>query len=392
MKWSAAFLLLFCIVLTLTGCAHNAAETAMPSATPVVAIVTMRTAAPVCTACPHDHWDDGVCADCRAACEHPAHDPSTGKCLTCGKTVWHRYTDGVCACGETFAFLSASLPEALCRPCAKRGTVESVAYETADYYGARSEKAADRIEKRMLVYLPYGYDAEKQYNVLVLLHGLGADENYWFMEPQTYNTGGGDPYTTATVLDNMIHDGVCEPLIVVAPTFYQDTAHKKNYNVKKYAGLFDEELRKAILPCVISRYATYATGVSDREMAAARAHFGYVGISMGSIIGFKSVLSKCLDLFGWIGCMSGFGADAQTVVEAMDSDAFCGYPIYYFYNSCGAKDTSYSRHLKGSRDITEMCDRLTDGKNAAFVEIPDAAHEYRVWVMGLYNCLSVFFR
>lgn len=43
-------------------------------------------------------------------------------------------------------------------------------------------------------------------------------ENYWLMELSDRTHG----KTTMRVLDHMIEDGLCEPLIVVTPTFYAD--------------------------------------------------------------------------------------------------------------------------------------------------------------------------
>ena len=68
------------------------------------------------------------------------------------------------------------------------------------------------------MYLPAGYDPEKSYNILYLMHGGGDDENYWLMELSDRTHG----KTTMRVLDHMIEDGLCEPLIVVTPTFYAD--------------------------------------------------------------------------------------------------------------------------------------------------------------------------
>ena len=50
------------------------------------------------------------------------------------------------------------------------------------------------------------------------MHGGGDDENYWLMELSDRTHG----KTTMRVLDHMIEDGLCEPLIVVTPTFYAD--------------------------------------------------------------------------------------------------------------------------------------------------------------------------
>ena len=63
-------------------------------------------------------------------------------------------------------------------------------------------------KRRMTVYLPPSYDANKQkrYPVLYLLHGSGGDENSW-----------GDCGRAFQILDNLIAEGRCKPMIVVMP-------------------------------------------------------------------------------------------------------------------------------------------------------------------------------
>ena len=81
-------------------------------------------------------------------------------------------------------FDTGEIPEA--------GTLEELVYETKAY-------ATDgrSVTKRALVYLPYGYDPDKNYNILYLMHGTGDDENYW-LQTHVYNK---------TMLDNMIAPG-----------------------------------------------------------------------------------------------------------------------------------------------------------------------------------------
>ena len=60
--------------------------------------------------------------------------------------------------------------------------------------------------RKMNVYTPPGYSAEKKYPVLYLLHGIGGDETEWqrFATPDV-------------LLDNLIADGKAVPMIVVMP-------------------------------------------------------------------------------------------------------------------------------------------------------------------------------
>ena len=66
------------------------------------------------------------------------------------------------------------------------------------------------INRRLTVYLPYGYEAKanakKKYPVLYLLHGAGGDEEAWTSMGRT-----------AQILDNLIEKGLAKPMIVVMP-------------------------------------------------------------------------------------------------------------------------------------------------------------------------------
>ena len=63
-----------------------------------------------------------------------------------------------------------------------------------------------KMKRRMTVYTPAGYDRGKNYPVLYLLHGAGGDEDAW-------TTLG----RTAQIMDNLIAQGLCKPMIVVMP-------------------------------------------------------------------------------------------------------------------------------------------------------------------------------
>ncbi len=61
-------------------------------------------------------------------------------------------------------------------------------------------------QRRMTVYLPPSYDGKKRFPVMYLLHGHGGDETAW-----------GDLGRTSQIMDNLIAEGKCVPMIVVMP-------------------------------------------------------------------------------------------------------------------------------------------------------------------------------
>ncbi len=83
------------------------------------------------------------------------------------------------------------------------GKVEAVWYDSPTLNAKR----------RMMVYLPPGYDEGRQkYPVFYLLHGTGGDETVWLEQGHA-----------AQVLDNLIATGKAEPMIVVMPNGHTDT-------------------------------------------------------------------------------------------------------------------------------------------------------------------------
>ena len=61
-------------------------------------------------------------------------------------------------------------------------------------------------QRRMTVYLPAAYDGKKVFPVMYLLHGHGGDETAW-----------GDLGRASQIMDNLIAEGKCVPMIVVMP-------------------------------------------------------------------------------------------------------------------------------------------------------------------------------
>ena len=64
------------------------------------------------------------------------------------------------------------MPAEMLEECAKKGSVERFEYDTFTY----DEGDNKPLKKGAWVYLPYGYDPAKKYDILYLLHGGGVTE------------------------------------------------------------------------------------------------------------------------------------------------------------------------------------------------------------------------
>ncbi|MBC8613049.1 MULTISPECIES: esterase family protein [Clostridia] len=293
--------------------------------------------------------------------------------------------------------------------CDEQGTVETLEYDTPAYAVNEILGTDETIHKSLHVYLPYNYDETKQYNILYLMHGGGDNQEFWLGDDN-----GGRPVfgeTTRNVLDNMIKEGICDPVIVVTPTFYSPVEGKeiteeqaKEYgasigeeNIGSEADLFtvffQDELRNDIIPMIESKYSTYAGGdTSEENLIATRDHRAYAGLSMGSITSVRSILMGCTDLFSYVGSYSGIKSNFDLFKSTMD-EKYSDYDIKYWFNGEGVEDIAVAEHVAFYNDVKEqMSDKFVDGENLAMVMLEDGNHAWTSWITDLYNSLLVFFK
>lgn len=358
-----------------------------------------------CTACgltvAHS-WQRGKCTICKLKCSHEKHDRSTLVCDTCGDEVNHNYIyedylNGTCTmCGDTTSHLLSLVDPDFKVECAKKGTVSEVIYSTRAYAieALQEDETIIKIQKKMYVYLPYGYSPEKKYDVLYLMHGGGDNEGYWFgtgdYKPDD-RTFGEDGNKTATILDNMIEKKMINPLIVVTPTFY---SYADGYSADKadFTANFGKELKNDIMPYIATHYATYATGSTPADLIAARDHQAYAGLSMGSMTGFSSVLMYCTDYISWVGNFSGCKADLDAISASLNGE-YANYKINYWFNANGKNDAARVEHKAAYAEMLKKCpDKFTEGENCIFIDKAIGAHAFYSWEIDLFNLLTIFFK
>lgn len=244
------------------------------------------------------------------------------------------------------------------------------------------------VEKELLVYLPYGYDPNEQYNVVYALHGTGEDETYWIGD---CSTGLG----TRKVLDRMIDRYECDPFILVSPTYYSIPEDKAELFTDLDAGdmlanvwpmYFWLEMRNDIIPLIDSTYSTYGAEADARD------HRGFVGLSRGSMTTLNSIMMHCLDQFAYFGNYSGLWCDFDAFKARMESDEYKDLDVKFWYNGNGSADFALDRHEQ-FRDqlLNGMPDRFRDDDNYAWISFPGGRHAFNCWLPHLYNTMLVFF-
>ena len=274
------------------------------------------------------------------------------------------------------------MPEEMLTDCSQKGTVERYDYDTFTYDAEESKP----LKKGAWVYLPYGYDPSKKYDILYLLHGGGVSEDWWFkMFPDT-----------VTILDNFFAKGLGKPCIIVTPTYYRGDFEENAEYVTEH---FCIELRRDLIPGIESKYATYAEGdTSEENLIKTRDHRAFAGLSLGSMTTYRAALYNNYDLFAWYGPFSGccgpkgdHDIEIKRICETLKAGYENGYDLKYMFCGNGDKDIAYDDQKDVMTRTLPLCPELKPGKNYAFYVIPGGVHDMKAWQLHLYHALQVFF-
>ncbi len=245
------------------------------------------------------------------------------------------------------------------------GEMKTVQYDSKTV-GARRE---------MLVYTPPGYSTDRQYPVLYLLHGIGADNRQW---PQWCKAD--------NVIDNLLADGKIKPMLMVFPNcdakMTVDNPKSEGLSgpggpgggrgrFEGYGKLFENDLLQDIIPYVESHYSVYA----DRE------HRALAGLSMGGGQSLNIGLYH-IDTFAYVGGFSSapntnkFGG-MYTDVEFLPDPAAAKDKLKMLWIACGNKD--------GLIRVSQGVHQYLKENNVPHVwHVDGNAHDDTEWANNLY--------
>lgn len=228
--------------------------------------------------------------------------------------------------------------------------------------------------KKLNVYLPYGYDESKKYNIFYLMHGGGENENTIFSDDVKLNN----------MLDHMIENGDIEPMIVVTPTFNGGGCSAEN--------VYDE-MKQSIVPFVEGKYSTYAENTTPAGLEASRMHRAFGGFSMGGGATWN-VLINDIDYFGYFMPLSGHcWGGAQAVADAIESSKY--KDSTYILAATGTDDIAYN-NLKPQIDSMKKMSTFTytsdfSNGNLYFLEASGLTHWWGYVRHYVYDALPYFF-
>lgn len=230
-------------------------------------------------------------------------------------------------------------------------------------------KQSTPMMKPVNIYTPPGYDPKTQYPYIVVLHGIGNNEDRFYELAQP---------KLVPFFDNLIASKATKPFIAVFPngTVGGATNASGYYN-------FGGELMNDLIPFLEANYSLK----KDRGSRA------LAGFSFGGMQTINIGVCNHLKDFAWFGGLDpaggNFGSTDIAKYVAMQNPQM--YPIYYFYISVGASDgTAGSSAAASASGLTTKSPYITSA-NFSFQNNIPGAHTYPVAEVGLYNFLRMAF-
>ena len=231
-----------------------------------------------------------------------------------------------------------------------------------------------KMQRRMTVYTPAGYDKGKSYPVLYLLHGAGGDENAW-----------SELGRAAQIMDNLIATGKARPMIVVMPNGNTDCqAAPGEWSRGMYQPSFRGSVDQKPIATMDESFMDIVRYIeSHYKVAKGKKNRAICGLSMGGAHTFATS-KRYPDTFNYIGLFSAaihMGGDPQKstyerlttdkVVQGQLAKLFAGKPALYWI-AIGKTDFLYQQNA----DLRKYLDEK--GYPYEYVET-EGGHIWRNW-------------
>jgi enterochelin esterase-like enzyme len=320
-------------------------------------------------ACPHPSFSEtGVCLACGWLCPHERHDPESACCLVCGAQRWHSFgAAGLCACSREAPLTQTVLADEYFEPAEHEGRC---LHETLTDASGREHEIA--------IWLPWDYNEETRYNVVLLIHGDGGSCYDWVDQEEPTSRG---LIQVFRVYDRLAERHLCAPFLVVGLN------NRGMGDDPAFGEMLIEEL---ILPYLARSYSTWMEGDSHEQIVAAREHIAIGGLSRGSVFTYYIAMQRCLDVAANFCCFS--NSYTGTVIRTLNSEDYLSCDIRCYVAEIGLRDVAeYNRDHRAMYDaLCTQVERIADGKNARFLEI-DEGHNFLMWTAAIYNALLLMF-
>ena len=280
------------------------------------------------------------------------------------------------------------VPDGYGQEADERGSIVCIDYDTRDY--AKGTGAART--NTAYVCLPYGYDAQRRYNILYFVHG------HYSTAASTFEDEDG---AVRKLLDQMIAHGDIDPMIVVTPSYNYRQPTPNYADADPYCRALPQELVNDLIPVVESRYRTYAETTDREGIEASRDHRAIGGFSMGAVTTWYA-FDETLDAFRYfmpvsgdcwsLGRFAGMNRPDETaayLAERVQQSPYAGNG-FYIWAASGTNDSAYSEILLQIEGMARLPEVFNDG-NMTFHQKEGARNEFRPIPEYLYNALPFFF-
>ena len=244
-----------------------------------------------------------------------------------------------------------------------------------------------KMQRRMTIYTPAGYDKGKNYPVLYLMHGAGGDENAW-----------SELGRAAQIMDNLIATGKARPMIVVMPNGNTDCqAAPGEWSRGMYQPSFRGSVDQKPIATMDESFMDIVNYVENHyKVAKGKKNRAVCGLSMGGAHTFATS-KRYPDTFNYIGLFSAaihMGGDPQkSTYERLTSDQevqrqlaklFAGKPALYWI-AIGKTDFLYQQNA----DLRKYLDEK--GYPYEYVET-EGGHIWRNWRIYLTQFAQKLFK
>jgi enterochelin esterase family protein len=244
--------------------------------------------------------------------------------------------------------------------------------------------------RHALIYLPPTYETQtkQRYPVLYLQHGGGEDETGWIRQGRAN-----------FILDNLLAEGKCKPMIIVMAYGYARRAGQSTPVVtglpadsperikamQEMISAFEDDVTQALIPFIDKTYRT----IPDRN------HRAMAGLSMGGRQTFQITLNH-LDLFSYIGGFSGAGGmlggrkfDPKTDYNGAFADpAAFAKKVHLLWIGVGTAEPERMR-----AGLQQLHASLLEAKiQHVYYESPSTDHEWQTWRRDLKDFAPRLFR
>ena len=245
-----------------------------------------------------------------------------------------------------------AIPEAMKKPCAAAGRVDTLPYGN----------------KFALLYTP----AKEAEHILYLIHGGGGDQRAFFCPP------------FLNMVDHMIAEGLTAPVYMVSPCFYDpDETDKTPSSSGRAVAKFPRELREEIIPP--------AEKAAGKAFPRERRAIG--GFAMGGVTTWYAFLQS-LDLFRtflplsgdcWLlGEKGGGDKPAETAAALAQAWEAQGSPDFRIHAVTGSKDIAFPNldpQIRAMQALPAFRGTL------AYDVLEGGVHDYETIFRYLYNVL-----